>query len=95
MNLELYSSKTGNTEPNWVAIQAADLGMLPTVLVCPLLAGEPLTALRTTAMVGRRRYVVLCDLARPINRRALAKAGVLDDSASARIMQTFAMLLAR
>jgi hypothetical protein len=77
------------------AIQAADLEMLPTVLVCPLLVGEPLTAMRTTAMVGGRRYVVLCDLARPINRRALAKTGVLNDSALARIMQIFAMLLAR
>jgi hypothetical protein len=78
-----------------VAIQAADLEMLPTVLVCPFLSGEPQTAMRTTAMVGGRRYVVLCDLARPINRRVLAKVGVLDDSTSARIMQTFAMLLAR
>jgi hypothetical protein len=95
VNLELYSSKTGNAEPNLVAIQAADLEMLPTVLVCPLLPREPLTAMRTTAMVGGRRYIVLCDLARPINRRALVKVGVLDDSTSARIMQTFATLLAR
>ena len=95
MNLELYSSKTGNAEPNLVAIQAADLEMLPTVLVCPMLSGEPLTAMRTTAMVGGRRYVVLCDLARPISRRASTKVCVLDDSESAQIMQTLALLLAR
>ena len=95
MNLEVYSSKTGSAEPNLVANQAADLEMLPTVLVCPLLAGEALTAVRTPAVVGGRRYVVLCDLARPINRRVLLKAGVLDESASARIMHTFTILLAR
>lgn len=95
MNLELYSSKKGNREPNLVAIQAIDLDMLPTVLVCPLLAGEVLTAVRTTMTLAGIRYTVLCDLARPINRRALTKTGSLDEAASARIMQTFELLLAR
>jgi hypothetical protein len=95
VNLELYSSKTGNIEPNLVAIQATDLAMLPTILVCPLLMGEPLTAMRMTAAIGGKRYVVLCDLARPINRRALAKVGVLDAATSARIMYVFGLLLAR
>ena len=94
MNLELYSSKAGVAEPNLVAIQAADLEMLPTVLVCPLIAAEPLTAVRTTASIKGRRYIVLCDLARPINRRVLTKSGVLDDTSSVRVMQTFSKLLA-
>jgi len=95
VNLELYSSKKGNLEPNLVAIQAADLGMLPTLLVCPLIAGEVLTAVRTTVHHGGKRYTVLCDLARPINRRALVKTGTLDEAASVRIMRTFELLLAR
>jgi hypothetical protein len=45
--------------------------------------------------VAGKRYTVLCDLARPINRRALTKTGSLDEAASARIMQTFELLLAR
>ena len=94
MNLELYSSKAGVAEPNLVAIQAVDLDMLPTVLVCPLITAEPLTAVRTTASVGGRRYVVLCDLARPINRRILTKVGVLGETSSTRVMQTFSKLLA-
>ena len=94
MNLELFSSKAGVAEPNLVAIQAADLGMLPTILVCPLIAAEPLTGVRTTAAVNGRRYVVLCDLARPINRRVLTKAGMLDETSSVRVMQTFSRLLA-
>jgi hypothetical protein len=95
VNLELYSSKKGNPEPNLVAIQAPDLEMLPTVLVCPLLAGETLTAVRTTVTIAGKRHAVLCDLTRPINRRALVKTGTLDEAASARIMQTFALLLAQ
>jgi hypothetical protein len=94
VSLELYTSKAGIAEPNLVAIQAEDLEMLPTVLVCPLIASEPLTAVRTTATVEGQRYVVLCDLARPINRRVSTKSGVLDETSSARVMQTFSKLLA-
>jgi hypothetical protein len=95
MRLEVFSSKRGNPEPNLVAIQAADLDMLPTVLVCPLLIGEPVTAVRTTATFSNRKYTVLCDLARPINRRVLDLVGTLDDETSRRIIATFTLLLPR
>ena len=94
MKLELFSSKRGSAEPNLVAIQAADLDMLPTVLVCPLLVGEPVSGARTTAEFAGRRYSVLCELARPINRRILVKVGELDEVASRRIMTVFRLLLA-
>ena len=60
-----------------------------------MLEGERLTAVRTTAVVGNTPYVVLCDLARPINRRALQRVGTLEEVDSIRVMETFGMLLAR
>ena len=95
MKLELFSSKKGSVEPNLVAIQATDLDMLPTVLVCPLLRDEPISSVRTTVELDGQRYTVMCDLTRPINRRLLAKVGHLDDTASRRIMAVFALLLAQ
>ena len=95
MNLELFSSKKGNPEPNLVAIQAADLDMLPTVLVCPFLPDKPVTAVRVRVTVSGRPYTVMCELARPINRQLLTRVGELDEEASRRIMETFTLLLAR
>jgi hypothetical protein len=37
---------------------------------------------------------VLCDLARPINRKTLRIVGELDDATSQRIIETFVSLLA-
>jgi hypothetical protein len=95
VKLELFSSKRGSLEPNLVAIQATDLTMLPTVLVCPLLAGEPVSGVRTFAEIDGRRYTVLCDLARPINRRLLVRVGTVDEITSRRIMAAFSLLLAQ
>jgi hypothetical protein len=94
VKLELFSSKKGIARPNLVAIQAADLDMLPTVLVCPLLPDEILSAVRAQVMVDGREYIALCDLARPVNRRILVKVGELSEADSQRIMQTFRLLLA-
>jgi len=95
MRLKLFSSKKGNLEPNLVAIQAPDLDMLPTMLVCPLLEEEQPTSVRTMALFSDKRYTVLCDLVRPINRRSLIEVGRFDEHTSQRIMATFLLLLAR
>jgi hypothetical protein len=95
VNLELFSSKRGGTVPNLVGIQAPDLDMLPTVLVCPILAGLPVSGVRTTVVVEGRQYTVLCELARPINRRVLCKVGELDESSSRRVMRVFHLMLAQ
>lgn len=95
MKLELFSSKRGNPEPNLVAVQASDLDMLPTVLVCPLLAeGSPLFFLPELRINGKRCFVCV-DLVRPIHRRALAPAGTLGESDSRNVMRRFSALLAR
>lgn len=95
MKLELYSSKSGNIVPNLVGIQAPDLDMLPTILVCPLFAGFPVSGVRTTVVIEGRAYTVLCELARPINRRALRKMGELDDPSSRRVISVFHRILAQ
>jgi len=41
-----------------------------------------------------KNYVVLCDLARPINRKALRPVGELDETTSQRIIETVVSLLA-
>jgi hypothetical protein len=68
---------------------------LATELVCPLRADAALTSVRTLVRVGAGSYVVLCELARPINRRALVPIGELGENDSKRVMQTFRLLLAR
>jgi len=68
--------------------------MLPTVLVCPLKDAEPVTNVRTSLEWEGREYTVLCDLARPINRRSLRRLGEVDAETSERIMEIFLNLLA-
>ncbi len=69
--------------------------MLPTVLVCPLQADFPRTQFRVDVNVNGSRLLVLCELARPINRRALTLAGELSEIDSLRVMVVFRLLLAR
>ena len=95
MKLQLFSSRTGVSAPNLVAIQDAELEMMPTVLVCPLRSDELLTPVRVEVIAAGRRCVVLCELARPIHRRVLVAAGQLDDADSRRVMNAFQMLLAK
>jgi len=78
-----------------VAIQDAELEMMPTGLVCPLRSDELLTPVRVEVIAAGRRCVVLCELARPIHRRVLVAAGQLDDADSRRVMNAFQMLLAK
>ena len=95
MKLELFSSKRGSIVPNLVGIQAPDLDMLPTVLVCPLLPGLPVSGVRTSVEVDGRSFTILCELARPINRRVLTQVGELDESASRRVINVFHLVLAQ
>jgi mRNA-degrading endonuclease toxin of MazEF toxin-antitoxin module len=95
VKLQLFSSRTGVPEPNLVAIQDAELEMVPTVLVCPLRSDESLTPVRVEVAAAGRRCVVLCELARPIHRRVLVAAGQLDDADSQRVMNAFRMLPAK
>ncbi|PWU17630.1 MAG: hypothetical protein C5B50_10950 [Verrucomicrobia bacterium] len=93
MRLPLFSSRATST-PNLVGIQHPALDMLPTVLVCPLKDAEPVTNVRTSLEWEGREYTVLCDLARPINRRSLRRLGEVDAETSERIMEIFLNLLA-
>jgi hypothetical protein len=68
---------------------------LATELVCPLRQDAAMTSVRTMVRIGGENYVALCELARPINRRALISIGVLGENDSKRVMQTFRLLLAR
>ena len=94
MRLPLFSSREVEMAPNLVGIQHPALDMLPTILVCPLKEAEPVTHLRTTLEWEGKCYTVLCDLARPINRKGLRHIGDLDVEASDRIIETFVRLLA-
>lgn len=94
MRLSLYSSRAGDASPNLVAIQSPALDMLPTVLVCPFQPSAALTDLRVAATWQGKNYTVLCDLARPINRKTLRRVGELDAATSQRIIETFVSLLA-
>ena len=69
--------------------------MLATVLVCPLRKDVPLTRVRAEVTVGGARFVVMCELARPIHRRVLMPAGELNAEDSRRVVGTFLLLLAR
>jgi mRNA-degrading endonuclease toxin of MazEF toxin-antitoxin module len=93
--LKLYSSKRGVSAPNLVAIQSAELEMLPTVLVCPLREGFPVTGLRVEVECPGGNLVVLCELTRPIHRRVLELVGELSERDSSRVMETFNLMLAR
>ena len=95
MRLKLYSSRRGEPAPNLVAIQAEELDMLPTVLVCPFQVGFPLTRVRVAVEWSGQEYVVLCELARPIHRRGLVPAGELSENDSERVMAMFRLVLAR
>ena len=94
MKLALYSSREAGAPPNLVAIQNPALGNLPTVLVCPLKESAALTDARVAMAWQGKNYVVLCDLARPINRKALRLVGELDAPTSQKIIETFVSLLA-
>ncbi|PYJ08496.1 MAG: hypothetical protein DME25_01375 [Verrucomicrobia bacterium] len=94
MRLPLFSSQGAQITPNLVGIQHSRLEMLPTVLVCPLKEGEPVTNVRTSLEWEGKLYTVMCDLARPINRRTLRHLGDLDEEASQRLLETFVRLLA-
>ena len=91
MRLPLFSSRAA-ASPNLVGIQHPDLA-LPTVLVCPIWEGEALTNVRTAFEWEGRRYTVLCELARPINRRTLRQVGELEADTAEAIIKTFLKLL--
>ena len=69
--------------------------MLPTVLVCPFRRDDTLTQVRTLVRWQGFVWIVLCDLARPINRQILTRVGTLDETDSRRVLATFGLLLAR
>jgi len=94
VNLPLYSSTVEVREPNLVGLQHPALGSLPTQLVCPLRERIAVTPLREVILWNRKKYIVACDLIRPIHRQALKKLGELDEEASARILRTFSRMLA-
>ena len=94
MRLPLFSSRAADSAPNLVGIQHTAWEMLPTVLVCPLKQGEAVTNVRTSLEWKGKHYTVLCDLARPINRKVLRHVGDLDSETSERIIETFVRLLA-
>ncbi len=94
MKLPLYSSRATGLTPNLVGIQHPVLDMLPTVLVCPIKEAETVTNVRTIIDWQGVRYTVLCDLARPVNRKALRQVGQLDLVASEKIIETFVRLIA-
>lgn len=95
MKLRLFSSKRDPASgPNLVSIQSPRFH-LATVLVCPFRLGLTLTPARVSAEWAGQTYIVACDLARPIHHRVLQPVGELDEETSARIMKTFARLLAR
>jgi hypothetical protein len=95
VKLRLFSSRKGVSEPNLVAIQDRELEMLPTLLACPLRPDEPYTPVRAEVTINGRQFMVLCDLVRPVHRRALVAAGELGENDSHRVMGAFRLLLAR
>jgi len=95
VKLSLYSSRRRNTAPHLVAIQSEELDMLATVLVCPLRDDVPLTRVRARVTVSGKDFVVMCELARPIHRRAVQRVGELFQEDSALVMMIFGLLLGR
>ncbi len=94
MSLPLYSSTGNYQEPNLVGLQHPLLACLPTQLVCPLREEIALTPLRESIVWNEKKYIVACDLIRPINRKGLHPVGVLDEETSTRILRTFQRMLA-
>jgi hypothetical protein len=93
VKLRLYSSTARSAEPNLVSLQHPQL-VLATELVCPLKRQATRTLARALVEIDGVRYVVLCDLARPIHRRALRSMGELDEAASQRVIEAFLGILA-
>ena len=94
MKLQLFSSKRGSLEPNLISLQSPLYHAIPTVLVCPLSRELDSTPVRTTVRWNEIEFVVGCDLARPINRRALRLIGEIGEDSSHQVMATFLRLLA-
>jgi hypothetical protein len=90
----LYSSRLGGQLAHLVGVQATDLDMLETVLVCPLKEPEWKTSLRPQVRVEGGVRVVVCELVRPIRRSALTHTGWLDAADSRRVMAAFKLILA-
>ena len=82
MNLPVFTSKAGGSEPNLVGVQNPHLTQLPTVLVCPIKRDLAATSLRPRIVWAGRNYIVGCDLVRPIRRTALRLLGHLSDAES-------------
>jgi mRNA-degrading endonuclease toxin of MazEF toxin-antitoxin module len=93
MRLSLYTSKVGAADPNLVALQHPGFFALPTVLVCPLRAGMSRTPVRVEVRWNEKRFIVACDLIRPVNRQLLRAVGELDEATSRAILSTFLRLL--
>lgn len=94
MKLPLYSSTAETGEPNLVGLQHPALSMLPTELVCPMRRDIAETPLRASVLWKNKKYLVACDLIRPINRRALKPIGELEEETSSRILSLFQRMLA-
>jgi mRNA-degrading endonuclease toxin of MazEF toxin-antitoxin module len=93
VRLQIFSS-TGNRDvPNLVGLQHPALSGLPTQLVCPVRAGISLTPLRVEMMWGEQKFVIACDLIRPIRSTALKPLGRLDLETSHRVLVTFNKML--
>ena len=93
MRFQLYTSKPRAVAPNLVALQHPGLAALPTVLVCPLRAGMSRTPVRVEVRWNEKRFIVACDLIRPVNRQLLRAVGELDEATSRAILSTFLRLL--
>jgi hypothetical protein len=93
VKLALYSSVPRGEQPNLVSIQHPQFA-IATELVCPLRREASLTSVRTVVTVGPEKYIVLCELARPVDRRALRRMGELSEAESSRVLETFVSLLA-
>ena len=98
MKLPVYSSRTNDSSPTYVRIQALDLDMLPSVLVCPLkLASDEnarLTSVRVPLRFGDKDYIVYCDLMRPVGVDLLKPQGTVTGKCASRIMACVKTMLA-
>ncbi|MEQ1858590.1 MAG: hypothetical protein ABMA13_01490 [Chthoniobacteraceae bacterium] len=95
MNLPVFSSKTSGQEPNLVGVQDEGIESPPTVLVCPMRRDLHKTSLRPHVTFADRRFVVGCDLVRPIHRRVLRLLGYLSDADSRAVIATQLGIFAR
>jgi hypothetical protein len=85
-----FEARSGRSQPCLFA--ASWLGCATHDTCLPVALRHGFTPLRIE-ILGRRPYVVACDLIRPINRRMLRAIGELDDRASQVILATFLRLL--